>query len=380
MTPNDDKISNIQVGVFVFNSILGVGVLSLPASMVKAAGTDAWVLTIISGFVNIFFIYIICRNGKRLGDTGFVDALKMLFGKFLGTILVIPVFIYFIAFSGLVVRIFAETLKVYLLINTPLEFIILPLLLLGIMLARGGVEPTARFFEAVTPIIIVTVVILIIMATPDKREVTNIRPFFTTPILDYIKGLKEGTFALSGFEILLVLFSFIRKREGVFKYSSISLLIIVAFYTIITVDCIMRFGADEMKTMIYPTMTLIKSIELPGAFLEGMEGILISLWVLFVFTTVTALIFSYSVIGGDLLKQRERKHIISLFLPVMYLVSLTGDNIVELFDLTDKLTLYLGGYTIIVVPVLMFIMISLKKIGKNKDNDSSKKGSVEDEV
>lgn len=367
MTPSNDKISSIQVGVFVFNSILGVGILTLPASLVKEAGTDAWILAIISGLSNIPFIYFICRVGERYGEQGFLQTLKDLFGKFLGTLLCIPVLLYFVFISGLEVRIFAETIKVFLLNNTPLEFIIIPLLTLSVFLARSGVEPTSRFFEAVTPIAIVILVVLIVIAIPNRKDITNIRPFLTTPVIKYITGLWTGIFSFVGFEIVMVLFPFIRKPKEVFKASVIPLFTIIVVYTVVVIECISKFGLKETKALIYPTMTLVKASEVPGAFIEGVEGLLLSIWVVFIFTTLASYIFGFSVIGGDLLKHRERKHVIALFLPIMYLVSLSGDNVAQLFEMVDWMVIYLGSYTAMILPAVMFIMMLIRR-RKKADN------------
>lgn len=360
MTPDNDKISSFQVGVFIFNTILGVGILTLPASLAKEVGNDAWLLSILSGLVNIPFMYFICKVGERYGDKGFLGTLESLFGRFLGTLLSLPVLVYFIAFSGLVVRIFAETIKLFLLNNTPLEFIIIPLLILAVFLARSGVEPTARFFEAVTPIIIIVLIGLIIIAVPSTKQVTNLRPYLTTPVLKYVTGVRTGIFSFAGFEVVMILYPFIKKPKGTFKASIIALLGLITIYTVIIIECIAKFGAKETKALIYPTMTLIKSSELPGAFIERMEGFLIAMWVLLVFTTLVSLMYGFSVIGGDLLKQKERKHIIPLFLPALYIIALVGDNVAQFFSLIDKLSLYLGSYVIIVLPTSMFIMMLIK--------------------
>lgn len=370
MTPDNDKISSFQVGVFVFNTILGVGILTLPASLAKEVGNDAWLLSIISGLINIPFIYFICKVGENYSEMGLLGTLKSLFGKFLGTLLSLPVLAYLIVFSSLVVRIFAETIKLFLLNNTPIEFIIIPLLILALFLARSGVEPTSRFFEAVTPIIIVILIGLMIIAVPNTKELTNLRPYLTTPVMKYVTGLKAGFFSFAGFEILLILFPFIKKPKGAFKVSVISLLVIIVIYTVIIIECISKFGSKETESLIYPTMTLIKSSEIPGAFIERMEGFLISMWVLFVFTTVVSLMYGFSVIGGDLLKHKQRKHFVALFLPVMHIIALIGGNVAQLFSMIEKLIIYLGGYVIIILPTIMFLMMLIKKRKGNKKVDS----------
>jgi spore germination protein (amino acid permease) len=255
----------------------------------------------------------------------------------------------------------------------------MPLLILAIFLARSGVEPTARFFEAVTPIIVVVFVGLIIIAVPNAKGITNLRPYLTTPVMKYITGLKTGIFSFAGFEILMILYPFFRKPKGAFKASIISLLTVIVIYTVIIIECISKFGQKETKVLIYPTMTLIKSSEIPGAFIEGMEGFLISMWVLFVFTTLVSLLYGFSVVGGDLLKHKERKHVIPIFLPVMYLIALLGDNVAQLFKLIDKLSLYLGGYVLIILPTIMFIMMHIKRKKGRKKADNRSKGGSESE-
>lgn len=360
MIPNDDKISTIQVGVFVFNTILGVGILTLPSSMAKAVETDAWVLSIISGLINLIFIYFMCKVGEKYSEYGLVGTLKKFFGGFFGTLISIPVLAYFVIFTGIVVRIFAETMKLYLLVNTPLEFIILPILLLAVLLARSGVEPTARFFEATTPLQILVLFFLIILAL-SKADFSNVRPLFATPPMKYIEGIRTGTFAFAGFEVLLVLFPFIRKPKKAFKASAIALLSLTVVYTIVIIEVLAKFGAKQAASYIYPTMTMVQASEVPGGFIQRLEGVLMAMWVVFVFTTLVALIYSFSVIGGDVLRQSGRKHIIPLFLPVIYIVSLLGESIVDMFKFGDMLTTYLGTYTIVALPFILYVISLFRK-------------------
>lgn len=362
MIPDDDKISPYQVGVFVFNIIVGVGVLTLPATLTKEVESDAWILCIFAGLISIILIYLICKVGVKYSDYGFVGTLRKMFGKFLGTLLAIPVFLYFFIFTAIVIRLFGETLKLYLLSRTPLEFVMIPLIILVVFLVRSGVEPTARFFEAVTPFIMFILIILMIVALPES-DFSNARPIMASPLLDYIGGLKGAVFAFAGFEILLVLFPFMRKPKQAFKASSYAIGVVTFIYTATTILCLARFGVKETQAHIYPVMSLIKSAEIPGAFIERLEGLMIALWVIFVFTTIAALTYGYSVVGGDILGHKKRKHIISLSIPILYVIGLMGESVAELFKMSDTLSTYLGAYGFIVLPILMFIVSIFKGKG-----------------
>lgn len=359
MIPNDDKISTYQLGVFIFNIILGVGILGFPGGLAKAVENDAWILSIVAGCTTFPFIFLMCRIGIKYGELGFVGTLRKLFGNILGTILAIPAYLYFVVFGALAVRIFAETIKLYLLNNTPLEFVILPLILLCVFLARSGIEPSARFFEAVTPIIIFVMAYLILVTLP-KNDYSNLRPYLSHPVSQYITGLTSGAFAYSGFEVLLIIFPFLRKPKDAFKAAAVSITSTIVLYTVITVLALAKFGAKETASLLYPTVTLVRASEVPGGFIERQEGVLLAIWVIFVFTTVVGMIYSSSVIAGDILGQRKRTHAVSLIIPLIYIIGLFGENIAVLGQLSTKLTLIFGSYTIIFLPVIMTIMSAIR--------------------
>lgn len=359
MIPNDDKISSSQVGIFIFLTVLGIGILSLPSSLAKSVDNDAWILVIISGALSILSLFVICKIGERHANLGFVGTLRFLFGKILGTILAIPVIIYGILWLGLEFRLFAAVTKLYLLHKTPLEFIILPIMLLTVILVRNGIEPITRSFGIFLPIIIV-VVLIVIVSSFQHSDMSNLRPFFSTPIRKYIEGLSTSIFAYSGFEIMLIMFPFIREPKKAFKASGIAMLFIVALYAIITIQCITGLGTEETKALIYPVMGLIKTISIPGGFIESGEGLLSSLWVLYAFTTLVGILYFLSVTCAGVFNHKNHKHFASLSMPIAYIVALQPNSMPEAFKFIDLVGIYFGTYTIAILPTLMIIVSLIK--------------------
>jgi spore germination protein (amino acid permease) len=362
MIPDDDKISSLQLGVFIFNTVLGVGILSLPSTIDKESENNAWMITIIGGLIILIFTFFMCKVGNRFSPKGFIGTLKMLFGRVLGTALSIPVCIYFLIIIMIEIRTFAETTKIYLLYNTPLEFIIYPLIIFVVFLARSGVEPTSRFYEAVTPVTLIIILTLFLVALP-KSDYSNLLPVLPVKTGSIMPGLKAVFFSFAGFEILLVMFPFLRKPKEAFKVSSFAVIILAIIYTIEIIQCLARFGVNETAAQIYPVVTLIRSSEVPGGIIERMEGLLLAVWVIFVYTTVVAFMFGLSVVLGDLLKHKKRKHIVPMLLPIIYIGVLQAQSIVELADINDKILFYLGIYSYFLLPTMMFIMTLLKGKG-----------------
>ncbi|MDO6355786.1 endospore germination permease [Caloramator sp. CAR-1] len=359
MVPNDDKISAFQVGLIVYLTPIGVGIFTLPATLANDVETNGWISLILGGLFCMLIIYFICDVGKKYSNLGLVETLKFLFGKVLGTILAFPVFLYYIVFTAMEIRIFGETTKMYLLFKTPLEYIMVPILILAMILTRNGIEPIARFFEATFFLIAFTLVLVILIYLP-KSDYSNLLPILKVEPLKLIKSVSDSLFSLSGFEVLFLLFPFIRRPDKALKSSLIAISFITLLYVIIFIQCIARFGGDYTTTLLYPTLSLIKSSDIPGAFIEGIEGLLFSLWIVLIFTTIVMLIFAYSIVGSNLIKQKEIKHTAILFLPMIYVISLIPDSIAETFEFTDKLVIFLGYYTIIALPIIMFIASKIK--------------------
>lgn len=366
MIPENDKITSFQLGVFIFISVIGVGIISMPASLTKEVEQDAWIVSAIAGLISLVFLYIMYKVRIKYKNYSFVGMLRKVFGKFIGTIMVIPVSIYYIILTGLEIRIFAETMKIYLLNSTPLEFIMVPLLILSILLARTGIEPITRFFEAVLPAVIITLIFTLIIPIP-KSDFSNLRPFFAVPMVKYISGIKGAIFAYSSYEIILIIFPFLKNPEKSYRDVAIPLLILTALYSTIIIECIAKLGVKQTQSLIYPVLNLIKSSEVPGAFVERLEGIFISLWVIFVFTTTVTLIYSFSVVAGDIFKQKEKKHIVSMIIPIIYIIALMGESVAGLFKIVDIISIYLGLYTIVFVPIITLLVSNFRRKGDGRD-------------
>lgn len=366
----NDKISNFQFGCLYFLTTVGVSIITLPSILAKEAGNDAWILCILSGLINVIFIYFMTRVVKKYGDMGFVGTLRFLFGDIIGSILIIPCILFFIFVVSLELRLFGEITKLYLLNRTPIEYIIIPMLLLGAYLARSGIEQIARFYEVTIYLIGILYILCILIGLPHSNF-SNLRPFFITPISAYLKGMFSAIFPYLGYEILLVVSPNIRKKEKIFKTTAITLLIIIALYTSFVILSIVRLGVEDTKFQLYPVMSVIKATDVPGAFIERVAGILMISWIFAAYTSVVSYIYFYSVTFADVLNQRRKNHAISLIIPVIYIISLQGQSILDVFKIINSISMYLGIYTIIILPLLMFIMSLIKKDKGKKESKVS---------
>lgn len=362
---DNDKISGYQLMVFVVNTILGAGIISLPAMAAEKAKNDGWLLILVSGLINILLLLLICFAGRKCGERGIFKTLSGVLGKIPSAILLLPFIIYMLVHTGMESRIFTESVKVFLLQRTPIEFIVIPMIIMAVVLSRAGIEPICRFFEIVFPLTVVLVFLCMLVSSRDL-DWSNIRPFFSTPPSDFISGLTSTTFSFEGFQLLLIIYPFIKKPKGTLKYSMIGLVYIIFVNVVGTLQCLTKFGPEETERMLYPIISLIKVSEIPGAFIERTEVLLIAIWLVNVFTTIVALLYCLSVLCADILNQSESRHMVPLALPLIYIISLYGENGVEIKFITAMNSLYMGTYVTLILPIIVILASLFKRKGVKK--------------
>lgn len=362
---DNDKISGYQVMVFVVNTILGAGIISLPAMAVEKARNDGWLLVLAAGLINILLILLICFAGSKCRERGLFKTLSSTFGKIPSAILLLPFIVYMLVHTGMETRIFAESVKAFLLQRTPIEFIVIPMIIMAVILTRAGIEAICRFFEIIFPLTAVLIFLCMLVSSRDS-DWSNLRPFLSTPPKDFIKGLANTTFSFEGFQLLLIIYPFIKKPKGTVKYSIIGLVFIIFVNVVGTMQCLVKFGPQETERMLYPIIDLIKVSEIPGAFIERTEALILSIWLVNVFTTIAALLYCLSVLCGDIFNQSESRHLVPLALPFVYIISLYGENGAEIKFITSMNSLYMGTYVTLILPIIVILASLFKRKGVKK--------------
>ena len=109
----------------------------------------------------------------------------------------------------------------------------------------------------------------------------------------------------------------------------------------------MVFGPADVENLIYPTLTLAKSIEFPGTFLERAESFAAILWISIVF--VSAILFFYRIVRNisELLnvKPKHQNYVIWGLTPLFFAIAFYfkgGLEVIEFFSRIKTTNVFLG--------------------------------------
>jgi spore germination protein (amino acid permease) len=362
---NRGFVSKYGLFATIVVSVIGVGVFSYPSRMASEVGTNGWFVTILAGVICFFLLSLTYRVVVKNNYNTFYNMLEDNLGKILSKVFAFVLCVYFISAVALGMRVFAEVIKMYLLEQTPTEFILLVMIFTGLYLVRGEVSALVKFNEIAFFAMFIPMIIILVFATRGGR-VTNVLPLLQTEPTEYIKSLATASYAFGGFEIVYLVLPFMKDKDGIRKTFFKSVSFITVFYAVVTILCLMFFTQEHTKELLWPTITLIRAIVIPGAFVERWEGIVMTLWVLFYFTTFVNLYY----FSGDIIKDAFHLHDIKLssliLAPIIYLVALYPQNIAEVYDTSGKITPILSGFSFIILPLVLLLLSGKRGRGRKK--------------
>jgi spore germination protein len=361
MLTNNDKITVPQAITFLITTIIGTGILSLPGYAAKIANSDGWIVVVFGSIMILVGSLIIGILLRRYPQDTFVEYSQKIAGKLLAYIFCILLIVYFTVFASVIVRKFADVMNTFMFQKTPMEFLILTQLMLAVYLLRHGIEPTARISEILLPVMIIPVIAMYLIGIP-KADFTELLPFLNTPVKTIAIGSFYTAFSLLGPEILLVIGPYIRSPEKAFRVVTVSVTAVAIIYIFIVVIVFATLGVEDTKLMLWPAMTIIRTIMAPGGIFERLDALALALWTIAAFTSINGYFFSAGLALAHLSGTREFKFYITIIFPWIYLFSTFSRNVLQ----TSQSSNILGIAGVILgmtVPAVLLIVDMIKRKG-----------------
>ncbi|QRG66903.1 GerAB/ArcD/ProY family transporter [Brevibacillus choshinensis] len=354
-----DRLTTSQITVQLLAAMVGVGVLNLPESVGSKAGVDSWIVLFAAGFLAMVAVSIMAYLGNRFPGQSIIHYAPLLIGRFFGTIVLVAFLVYFLVFVGTVVRISADVTKLFLLDLTPLEVIIIGMLSVSTYLVLHGINAIARFNEFIQPLTLF-LLMLVLTQTIRDTDLGRILPVLGDGIQPLFRAFPTTFFAFMGFEILLFIQPFMEQPRSAQRASLIAVGTTMLLYVIVTILSIAVLGKTEVTLVEYPTLAIIKNIEVPGAFIERLDSIMMMVWIPFAVTTIVMFHYCASLIASQLFGLQEHRVIALLFIPVVFLIAVLPRNILEV-DRWSQLASWLGVFLIGIVPIWLVLVYKWKK-------------------
>ena len=292
MIRNNDIVSPYQIAMIIIMTVISVGVFSIAADAADAAGPDGWLAVAVTGVISLLGVLILVSLSSKFPGKTFAEYSQEVLGTIPGKTLTAMFSIYLMLTIAYQIRAFTEAVKMFLLFRTPTEVIMLSLILVGTYVVRGGVECIARINELVFPILFIPFFAILIFGIP-TIDFSNLRPMLQTPPGKILSAIPTLAFSFGGIEIVSFYAGFMKDPKKAYKPAIIAVAFVTLFLIMITAFCIAAFGAETTTRFLWPLIALIRRISLPGIFIERLDGVILSIWILEVLVKI---VYDYLVI------------------------------------------------------------------------------------
>ena len=356
------ELSIHQLRMTLLVSIIGAGGFAFLRGLGEYVGKNGWMVTIACGVISLISMYLILYISKVNGYVGIGEIVENSLGKFIGRIVLIEFAIFIIINGSLQVRDYAEVIKVYLLNRTPIQLILLVLILLSTYLIIGRIEALIKFNEITVWIMLVPALVVLLFVI-GRGKVTNVLPFFDFEKTKFLEGIKVGINSFTSFEILYFLLPRLKEEERKkLKYSVAGVVgIAVAFYILLYTAIIYYFGAEESQHLLWPFIGLVKSIDIPGTFIERWDGLILMIYMIFNFAAFVNIYYGAAYITKKVFNFKRMVNSFSIVSVLFYIGSMLPKNILENNALQDNFLSYLFLINNIVIPIVLIIGLKIRR-------------------
>ena len=366
----NNKISVRQLQTLLILDIFGMGITFLPRKMAEFAGQDGWLCVFIGAVLACFCAWIISSLAELFPSDDFVTYTSKIVSKPIGIIISIGFIVKIIFSLSMEIRIFSEIVKQTILFNTPVHIISFCMLLLGIYGASKGYEVRGRISEILIFVILIPLFVVFCFVAIGS-DYTNLMPFFESDAKELSTGGIFSLFTFSGLEFILLAYPYLNNTKSAKKESIKAVGFIGVIMVLITVITISKFGPFDIKNQIWPVLELMDAVDIPGAFLERQDAVVMSFWIMSIFIIVNAGLFFSALLAKDTIKKGKKLWYIIIAAVIVFFISLFPDNISEVIELSDKVYMSFGAAYIFVIPLLLLIIAKIRKLGDGFDEKGS---------
>ena len=362
MMKRETKISNIQIKALIVSSIIGVGVLSLPNQLANAMDKDGWIAILLTALLIFPIVLVMIQIFEDNPNKDIFQIGNETFGKPLFTLCLVIYLAYYIAISAYIARTLGELIKAFLLFQTPIRLISFIFILTVAYAAISEIDVIARLAYILYPLTIGFAIILILVALPGS-DFTNILPMFQSDLRQLPNGIRNTIFSYAGFDILLFALPYAenKSRKRLVKASIYSIGIVTVIYIALFMLTLTQLSVAQIKADPYPLLLITKLVDLPGYFLQNLDGVIMTIWIMVIFSTMLPMYYSSGKILSKIFNTKSHSIFILILLPIIFLVAFIPDTIVELDIIMPLIINILGTLVLAIIPLALFLVGRIKR-------------------
>lgn len=352
---SNHKINAFLIVAIISSNQVGVGVMGFQQQLYQNAKQDAWISVIISFVLAHLAVFIMIKTLEIYETNDIYEINQDIFGKLIGNLLNVLYITYCGSIFFLILKTYIEVINTWVFYNLSPWFLSATLLLLLIYAFTGNLKVIVgvSFFSFV-----ITFIWLFSLIPPlEYAEVAYLLPVFQSNFVDILKGTYSMTFTIVGFEIINIIYPYIKDKKKVNRYAHIGLLGTLLIYFPILLVSLMYFSGEQLSKTIWATLTMLSIVRLP--FIERIDIFMICFGVVIILPNLC--LYAWAVYRGvnSMIKISLSAFIWS-FSALMFILTLFVQTLTQLNDISRIFT-HVGFFAVFVFPFFLYFLALIKR-------------------
>jgi spore germination protein len=349
------SISAIQLAILIICALFGVQVITSANQIARVAHQHAWLSMLLGGAAYYFAAFMMIRLGQFFPAETFVTYLPRVIGKWLGKLVVLYFCIILLLEVVVGLRQFGKIIVFFMFDRTPLEVVILVVLIVSAYAAVQDIGTFIRiiqfFFFTALP-----VMTLFWFMSVLNFQASNLKPLIPRDFPGILSGAFSSWSAYMGYEIILMVLPLVnRGKLNIARSVGYGFLIVTLVYTVGIMLAIGVLTSATAENLPYPTIMAVRSIELPGLFVERLENYLILSWCPLVFMTFAIFIFVIAKIGAEVYGHFDHRPYVFIIAPLAFIMASVLDRPETLFVLNNVTNVIGVIFSFVIIPLILGI-------------------------
>ncbi len=349
----------------LINSVCTQVFLNFPRMTVETAGTAGWIMTIYISLLAFLSFFVIYKLYKGFEGKDLLDISEYLGGKVLGIIVGLIIVAFLIAVTSIVLREFAEDMKVISLVVSPISFVTVFFVICMAAGAFFGLESIVRYHAIVVPIIAVGYLAILIGVLPYYNAV-NLTPILGTGVSDIF---VKGTMRLSVFSIIILLLfitPFIGTNKNLKSIGIAGLSVSSLFLLLSSLSYISAVPYPTNTEYFLPIYHFARMINY-GRFFQRIESFFVLIWAAAAFLVLSTTFFFIVYIFKKTFKLDYYRPLILPFAVLVFNCSLLPQSLMDTITLETKYYRNYGWLFTIALSILILLFARIKRKFQKKE-------------
>ncbi len=308
------NISILILVSFVFQSIL------MPLLLSEIDGPVGWISIIAAAFILYLSLKPINKVMTKYNEDTIISISNRIFPKFISKVIGIYYILMFLTANSILMKDFAEQIKLMMLYKTQISTIIIAILLTASYATKKGIQSIANVASLAILIALIPYLFIIIFSTY-YADYSNIFPILPVDVQGVVKSVPGAMLGFFGFSVLIFSNSRVSVKEKNLminkRYIIISMILYIACYMLVVV----KFGMKEAVNLVWPFISIMKFVNIPGFFFENTEIVGLCFQIIVTFSCICILAYFTNLAMQETFKTRENGYFIYIQIPILYIMA-----------------------------------------------------------